>query len=174
MNTFKAAILFSLIFLSTAFARADVTSTKIEGDVAKPAAYTTAELLKGTIAPAQTIHYTSKDGPHALTCVSLLALIDASQPKFNSHIKNHQLQFIIAVQGFDGYTVDFSYPELEANFGNRAAWLALDIDGKPLTGEAGPMDLIVPDDVKAGRWVKGVAAIIVIDTSTIPTPPTKP
>ena len=69
----------------------------------------------------------------------------------------------MAAQGFDGYTVDFSLPELLPEFGHHAVWVALDEDGKPLTGETGPASLLVPDDVKAGRWVHGLTAITVVD-----------
>jgi DMSO/TMAO reductase YedYZ molybdopterin-dependent catalytic subunit len=47
--------------------------------------------------------------------------------------------------------------------GHRAVWLALDVDGKPLADESGPVELIVPDDTKPGPWVHGVRAITVID-----------
>ena len=136
----------------------------IGGDVAKPADWTAEQLSGGKAAGAPSVvHYTLKGASHTAHCVSLLALIQAAEPSFNSHIKNHRLQFVVAVQGFDGYTVDFSLPELLPELGNRAVWVALDEDDKPFTDESRPAGLIVPDDVKPGRWVHGVTKITVID-----------
>ncbi|BDI30407.1 hypothetical protein CCAX7_24580 [Capsulimonas corticalis] len=136
----------------------------IGGDVAKPADWTNAQLSDGKAgAPPVIVHYTLKGVAHTANCIPLLALIQAAEPSFNPHIKNHRLQFVVAVQGFHGYTVDFSLPEMLPELGNKAVWIALDEDGKPLTAEGGAAGLIAPDDVKPGRWVRGVTRITVID-----------
>ena len=135
----------------------------VTGAVGKPSDWTTDRLDRDLAGDVQTIHYTLKGTVHTARAVPLLSVIQASQPGYNAHIKNHRLQFLIAVQGFDGYTVDFSLAELLPEIGHRAAWLALDEDGKPLTDESGPVQLIVPDDSKPGRWVHGVCAVTVLD-----------
>jgi hypothetical protein len=44
-------------------------------------------------------------------------------------------------------------------------WVALDEDGKPLSGDAAPVQIVCPGDVKHGRWVRGVASVTVVDLS---------
>ena len=69
------------------------------------------------------------------------------------------------VRGRDGYAAAFSLAELLPEFGHAVAWVAWDRDAKPLPPEAGPVELLVPGDVKAARWVHGVAAVTVMDAT---------
>ncbi len=142
---------------------APAASFHIGGAVVQPQDWTVARLRQERAKDIQTIHYTLKGEAHAARCVSLLTLVQASQPRLNPHIKNHVLQFVVAVQGRDGYTADFSLAELMPDFGHRAAWMALDVDGKPLPDDGGPVELIVPDDAKPGRWVHAVTVVTVVD-----------
>ncbi len=98
----------------------------------------------------------------------LFALLQAAQPRLNPNIKNHRLQFFVLVRGRDGYTAAFSLAELSPDLGGRAAWLALDEDGKPLAEDDGPVQLLVPGDAKPARWVHGVAAIVARDEASAP------
>ena len=143
--------LFALLLLIMAIVQplqaAPAASLHVAGAVAKPVDWTNAQLSAGQAGPVQTVRYTLKGSTHTAHCVALLSVVEAAQPNFNARIKNHRLQFIIAVQGFDGYTADFSLAELLPEFGNHPVWLALDEDGKPLTDESSPVSLIVPDDV---------------------------
>lgn len=80
---------------------------------------------------------------------------------------------MVFVQGRDGYTIPFTMGELQPDFGNRSAWLALDEDEKPLPDDAGPVELLVPEDKQAARWVHAIAVITVTDT-TLPAKPAQP
>jgi hypothetical protein len=60
-------------------------------------------------------------------------------------------------------TISISLSELLPEIGNRHAWLAMEIDGHPLPARDAPMNLILPDDVLPGRWVRGVASIDAVD-----------
>jgi hypothetical protein len=113
----------------------------------------------------KTITYTLKGAHHTAHAVPLLAVVNWSRPKFNAHIKHHQLQFVVEVEGQDGYTADFSLGELLPEIGNEKVWVALDQDGKPLADEEGPVELVIPGDRKPARWVRGVAAMLVVDTA---------
>jgi hypothetical protein len=157
---------FALLLLClpmVAWAAPDAPSLHVSGAVGKPADWTAARLGKDLTGDVQTVYYKVKGVAHTAHAVPLLSVVQAAQPAYNPHIKNHRLQFVVAVQGFDGYTVDFSLAELLPEIGHRAVWLALDEDGKPLADDSGPVGLVVPDDTKPGRWVHGVRAITVID-----------
>ena len=141
---------------------------QIAGMVMKPARWTAAQMATQFAADIHPLEYTLKGVHHtAKQAIPLRKLIEAAALRVNPHVKHGDLQFVIAVEGHDGYTVDFSYAELVAEIGNRPVWVALDEDGKPLTGEAAPAELIVPDDVKPARWVHSLARIVVIDGSQV-------
>jgi hypothetical protein len=155
---------------SGAFARrgcANPTGTSgtcsMAGDVANAGQWDVGRVERDLKSDVQLIHYTFKGTSHDAHCIPLLSLVMAARPAVNPHIKHHTLQFIVQVQGFDGYTVDFSLAELMPEFGNRRVWVAMDEDGAPLKGEGGAFDLLAVDDVKPARWVHGVTAITVLD-----------
>lgn len=112
----------------------------------------------------QTVHYTLHGRTHTARAVPLLALVSQARPRFNPHIKNHQIQFVVEVLGRDGYAADFSLAELLPTLGRRAVWLAWDEDGKAL-GANGPAQALSPDDATPARWVHSVAEVRVLDTA---------
>jgi len=138
-------------------------SFKVAGAVAKPASWSVIKLRQEFAGQVKTISYTLKGTHHTAHVVPLLAVVNWSQPKINPHIKHHQLQFVVEVEGSDGYAADFSLPELLPEIGNEKVWVALDQDGKPLTDEEGPVEIVSPRDQKPARWVHGVAEINVVD-----------
>ena len=162
---------FSVLSLAT-LAQAQAAPTQaspsptfsISGAVSKPEKLTVGALEAHFASAITKIDYETKDKTkHTSRAIPLLTLLQAAGPLTNPNIKHHDLQFVVAVRGFDGYAVDFSMAELSPSIGNRSVWIALDVDGKPFVGEDGPVELIVPSDVKPARWVHGVVAITVID-----------
>ena len=141
---------------------------QISGAVAQPGAWDAARLRHDLAADVTSITYTLKGRRHTAQAIPLLKLLDVVQPRFNPNVKNHRLQFVVLVRGRDGYTAAFSLAELSPDLGKRAAWLALDEDGKPLAEDDGPAQLVVPEDAKPARWVHGVAAVIVRDEAAAP------
>lgn len=146
------------------FAAPPAAGLQITGAVAKPTNYSPGALRGQFGSSLQTITYTRKGIKHTAHAVPLWAVLQAVQPRVNPQIKNHTLQFVVLVSGRDGYTAAFSFGELAPSFGSKPVWLALDEDGHPLgeTGD-GEVDLVVPDDVKAGRWVHSVTRLSVVD-----------
>ena len=143
---------------------------RIAGAVAQPRTWSVAQVKREVPASVRTVTYTLKGKRHTARVVSLWALLMAAQPHLNPHIKHHLLQFVAAVQGQDGYTADFTFGELSLDFGHRAVWVALDEDGKPFTGDSGPVQILVPEDKKPARWVHAVRAITVVDEVQTPAP----
>ncbi len=132
------------------------------GAVASPQAWTPAALTQRFAGQATTLAYTLKGARHTSRAVPLEAILEAAQPKTDPRVKHAVLQGTVIVTGQDGYTVVFSLGELAPDFGREAVWVALGRgrqDRCP-TGSA-PAELIVPGDVKAGRWVHAIASITV-------------
>ena len=144
---------------------------QVAGAVGKPRAWSAAQLQKELPADVQTVLYTLKGAAHTAHAVPLWAVLQAGQPLVNPQIKRHVLQFAAAVSGRDGYTVDFTLGELSPEFGANAVWIAWDEDGKPLPEDAGPVELLVPGDKRAARWVHGVSRITLTDLALAPPVP---
>jgi DMSO/TMAO reductase YedYZ molybdopterin-dependent catalytic subunit len=140
-------------------------AVSVEGNIGKPRSWT-AEQIKAELAQeVRTITFTAKDGKHSATAAPLLALVNAGGVQIDPKIKNHVLRFVVVVEGRDGYMATFALAELEADLGNREAWVIVDTDGKALSERDGPASLVVPGDQKAGRWVHGIKRVRVVDMS---------
>lgn len=163
--------LFCLLLLASAVLTASRPSFSaqaqfaVSGAVAQPTHWTSARLQKVFAGQIHAISYTLKGASHTAHVVPLLAVIDWSRPRINSHIKHHSLQFVVEVVGSDGYAADFSLAEISPEIGNRKVWIALDQDGKPLGSDEGPVEIISPQDVRPARWVHGVSEIDIADTA---------
>ncbi len=157
-------LLLALLPLSGSAAPPPAGDFQVAGAVVKPADYSPDMLRKQFRSSLQTITYTRRGVHHTAHAVPLLTVVQAAQPRISPQIKNHALQFVVLVAGHDGYTAAFSFGELSPDFGRRAVWLAMDEDGRPLgDGAVGEVNLVVPEDAKAGRWVHSVERITVVD-----------
>ena len=63
--------------------------------------------------------------------------------------------FVLATAA-DNYKVIFSIAELDAGFTDQIILLADRRDGKPLDANAGPLQIVVPHEKRAGRWIRQV------------------
>lgn len=77
------------------------------------------------------------------------------------HGRNHAL--VVLVSARDGYAVSFALAEFEPSYRDKPVLLADRRDGAPLFGETGPLQVVVADEGRAGRWIRQVARIELID-----------
>lgn len=75
-------------------------------------------------------------------------------------------RYVLAT-GSDGYKAVFSLGEIDPGFGKQPGLIAYAVDGAPLTGN-GFARVVVPSDVKAGRYVSNLIAIEVFAASAAP------
>ena len=54
----------------------------------------------------------------------------------------------------DGYKVVFAIAELDASFTDGVVMIADRRDGKRLDEKAGPLQIVTPDEKRAGRWMR--------------------
>jgi hypothetical protein len=171
-------MLSALVLTTRADSQTDGVS--VAGAVDKPGDWTIARLKSDLPKDVQQIEFTRHGQKHVATVAPLLKVLEAAGIKTELKMgptmaptqKNYPLRLVVVVSGRDGYTSTFSLAELLPDFGNHPAWLEIDEDGKPLPPNYGPLSLLVPDDVKPGRWVHGVGAITVLDASIAATQPT--
>lgn len=130
----------------------------ITGDV-KATGVLTNEDIAGL--PQQTVDVTfaSSKGEekHAETGVLLSEVISPSALATTDR-KNDLLSFAVLAIGADGYTAAVSYGEVSPDFGNRGVLIATAEDGKPLDRPR----LVVPGDVKGGRYVSELVELKVV------------
>lgn len=153
-----------LVLCSAGFASAQSETTlHIGGAVSKPADWTADKLRDAFASQIKKVEYTAKGQKHASNCVPLLAIVQAAEPVTNPKHRNYALRLAVVVSASDGYAVTFGMGDLMPDVGNREVWVALDMDGAPLSGRDLPAKLIVPGDAKPSRAIWGVTKIDVID-----------
>ncbi|MFC7582828.1 molybdopterin-dependent oxidoreductase [Nonomuraea antimicrobica] len=87
----------------------------------------------------------------------LMDVLQAAGPLFDPAERKDRLRFLVSVLGRDGHRAVLSWGELDPEFGNAAALLAVAMDCRDLD-EQGP-HLVVPGDRCGARHVSGVAKI---------------
>ena len=76
----------------------------------------------------------------------------------NPAVKNDSLGLYVVATGGDGYKAAFAVGELDPGFGNQPDLIAYAQNGAPLT-TTGFARIVVPNDIKAGRYVSNLIAI---------------
>lgn len=72
------------------------------------------------------------------------------------------------VRASDGYRVAFALPELDPAFTNTPVLLADRVDGAPINDSDGPFKIIVPNETRRARWVRGVIEISIEQVGSAP------
>lgn len=138
-------------------------SFDIDGAVSRPGVWTAARLEDEMAGEWRSITVPLKGESRSWKCVPLLALLRRAEPKFDSATKHAELAFAVVVRGHDGYTVCFSWAELELAEERSPIWLAVEVDGQPLVENEAPARLIVPGAPHPNRWIFGIESITVVD-----------
>jgi DMSO/TMAO reductase YedYZ molybdopterin-dependent catalytic subunit len=84
-------------------------------------------------------------------------------------INNDLLSRYVVATGSDGYQALFSLGELSPFFGNAPDIIAYDLNGAPLD-QSGFARLVVPDDVRQGRFVSKLVSLEVFSVRAVPEP----
>jgi DMSO/TMAO reductase YedYZ molybdopterin-dependent catalytic subunit len=104
------------------------------------------------------------------TGVSLWDLLDAQAGIVTDPaVKNDILDKYVVATGSDGYKTLISMGEIDPAFGNQPDIVAYAADGQPL-GANGFARLVLPGDVKAGRWVSNLVDLQVFSAAAVPEP----
>lgn len=171
--SFLLVLFASVLFISIgaqAEAAGSETTLHVGGAVNKPAEWTVAKLKETFAGQLKPVEYTARGQKHVSTCVPLLAIVQAAEPANDPKHRNFAMRLAVVVRATDGYAATFGMGDLMPDVGNREAWIALDMDGQPLSGREAPAKLIVPRDAKPARAVWGVTRIDVVDP-TVPAAP---
>jgi hypothetical protein len=134
---------------------------RLTGDVREPRDLRVDELA---VLPQQTVSvgYGSGSGPQSHTETGvLLADLLPIEALATTDAKHDELTFGVLAIGSDGYAALVSYGEVSPDFGNRGILLATAEDGTALPRPR----LVLPGDVKGGRYVSDVVELRVVRTA---------
>ena len=134
-------------------------------DATPPVAAVDIQLDAGARAGLARSRVTARAHGQALDCngVALLDLLRqaGAMPAAPLH-GGAQLGRRVEVLARDGYRVTFSLGDLDPSLGNRQVCLVDQCDGKPLTGDSGPLRLVVPEDSRPARSIRQIDRITVL------------
>jgi len=95
--------------------------------------------------------------------VPLIAVLAAVGAPAGESLRGKALALRVRAEASDGYVAAFSLAELDEAFGKAEAYLVYLRDDQPLSGDVGPFRLVVPSDKRAGRWVRQVVKLTVLE-----------
>ncbi len=130
----------------------------ITGDVEKRLRLDASDLAR---LPQQVVTVTFMSGSGAQTRTFtgplLLDVLNLAQPDFDPAIKGDKLRHYVVATASDGYQAVVAWGEFDPEFGAKKILLAITEDGVSLA-DAGPR-LVVPGDVRGGRYVSNTVSI---------------
>ena len=133
---------------------------EVTGLVQHPGQVTVADLQAlSTETVAVTFESGGEPQDHTFTGVRLIDVIEHLGLAVEPNARNPLLPVYLVVTANDGYQVVVSGGEIDPNFGNVPMLLAWEQDGAPLAGDDGPLRLVVPGDLRGGRYVHGIVSI---------------
>jgi DMSO/TMAO reductase YedYZ molybdopterin-dependent catalytic subunit len=137
---------------------------QIDGAVTTPLTLTVADLRALPQHKAR-VHYLSGTGSesHVFKGPLLADVLAKASPTFDPAVKNAGLRHVVSATGSDGYAAVVAWGEVDPAFAKRPVILATEQDGLGLDAD-GPR-LVVPGDVRGGRYVGGVVHIELVDAT---------
>jgi Oxidoreductase molybdopterin binding domain len=74
--------------------------------------------------------------------------------------------YYLVAEGRDGYRAVFAWTELDPSFQDKAVYVVTKRNGKPLSDDDGPFELVVPGEKGNARWVRQLSALRVEPNET--------
>ena len=97
------------------------------------------------------------DGAAHLHGFLLFDVLNLLKPQFDPDVKNDRLRFYVSATATDDYQAIVAWGELDPGFENKPILLAVTQDGQSLASQG--LRLVVPDDIRGGRYVSLVETI---------------
>ncbi|TCN49854.1 molybdopterin-dependent oxidoreductase-like protein [Rhodococcus sp. SMB37] len=145
---------------ATTTAAVPAGSVRLGGAVENPTTLS-GDQLRAYPVQTQAVTFDSSKGAqsHTYDGAALSDILTAAVLTGDAEAHNPDLTFAILATGSDGYQATVSFGELSPNFGATPILVAYTEDGQPLDAPR----LVVPGDVKGGRYVSDLTDLEVID-----------
>lgn len=148
----KTCLLLFCALLTAPYAFAQ--TLKITGDVPKPLTFSIAQL---SAMKHRTLKARGHDEKmHSYSGVLLFDVLKGSGVVQGKALRGKNMTKFLVVKAADGYSAVYALPEIDPEFTDKTLLLADKADGKPLSKETGPFQIIVPGEKKHARWVRQV------------------
>jgi molybdate transport system substrate-binding protein len=141
----------------------------ISGQVLNPLTLT-ADVLRAAYTP-YTLDATYLSGEETITATFTGALLwdvlSDVQIDANANVRNDILSLFIVATGADGYQAVLSWGEIAPEYGGEQVLIAYEQDGAPLPETDGALRLVVPGDVRGGRYVSQLINLSIYDAPVV-------
>jgi hypothetical protein len=97
--------------------------------------------------------------PRNYSGMRLYGLLGQHGIQLNPKVHEDFLSKVVVVRGADGHAIVIAGGEIEPRFMDGDVIVATQRDGNALPSEEGASRLVVPFDLKPGRWAKGIVSI---------------
>lgn len=133
----------------------------VSGDVDNPTTLTLDD-LRGLPQSTEAVVFESSQGvqQHTYDGAALRDIVDAAAPSVDADAKNPLLTVAIVGVGSDGYAATVAWGEISPDFAATDVLVAHTEDGVALEQPR----LVVPGDVKGGRYVSDLVELRIVDT----------
>lgn len=133
----------------------------VSGDVEHPTTLTLDD-LRGLPQFTEPVVFESSQGvqQHTYDGAALRDIVDAAGPSVDAEAKNPLLTVAIVGVGSDGYAATLAWGEISPDFAATDVLVAHTEDGVALEQPR----LVVPGDIKGGRYVSDLVELRVVDT----------
>ena len=131
---------------------------RVDGEISKTLSLTAEDISR---LPHQSATVTEHDGTKATYSGVALrdVLLQAGVPIGPGELRGKSQGLFVVAEGADGYKVVIALPEIDAEFTDATILVADKRNGEALDAKSGVLKLIVPEDKKQGRWVRGLVAL---------------
>jgi DMSO/TMAO reductase YedYZ molybdopterin-dependent catalytic subunit len=130
---------------------------QVVGHVAQPLSLSQEQFAK---LPRQTVRAKGHDGVESqFEGVAVIDILAKAGVPTGQDLRGPAMVHYLVVEAADGYRAAFAVAELDPAFTDRVTLLADHRDGKPLSTQSGPLQIIVPGEKKHARWVRQVITL---------------
>lgn len=118
--------------------------------------------------PRTTFETLDHGKPARFEGVDLRAVLRLAGAGPTDSLRGALLRRVVLLVGRDGYAAAVALAEMDDGYAARRVYVVDRADGAPLPEEHGPLRAIVAGDGRAGRWVRQLARVVVMEV-TAPT-----
>jgi hypothetical protein len=109
--------------------------------------------------PHQTVKATDHGTPATFEGVLLTDVLAKVDLPLGEKFHSTGASYYMVVEAKDGYRAVFAWAELDSTFMDKAIYVVTKRDGKQLSENDGPFQLVVPGEKRSARWVRQLTAL---------------
>ncbi|MGB9458196.1 MAG: molybdopterin-dependent oxidoreductase [Bryobacteraceae bacterium] len=109
--------------------------------------------------PQHTVKTTDRGTPASFDGALLTDVLAKADMPTGAKFHSSAASYYLVVEARDRYRAVFAWAELDPEFMDKPVYVVMKRDGKPLSDEDGPFQLVVPGEKRHARWVRQVTAL---------------